>query len=421
MSEVIDFTNCKRSYIPYGGSDQKFGVIYNGDVYMLKFADNHAKRSDVSTSYVNNVISEYISSHIAKDIGLPAHETKLGTYDGKLVVACKDFKFQSNGHIVEFTDLMRAKYNSKEINKPLLLSQLYDTIESKENDLPKNLQKEAIERYWDTFVFDALVGNFDRHPGNWGYILKDNELTPAPVYDCGSTLFPNLSDDGMADMLHSKYELWKRCLVFPSPVLCVTTEKTGKVGYYEMLSSGYDKNCTEAVLRIVPKIDINKINNTIDNAPLISETRKMFYKTIVSLRKELILDRAYEKCISQEYDKDSYDRICEGRPFSERELDILFKDDSDRYLFAIKKALSEAANSKDKYLANPFSKEAKKHTNSFDRSIKEAKRLINITIGEKTGDDLEKFKEIIKGFKGYDMLGTLSKNVDKEKKWNIDH
>ena len=24
------------------------------------------------------------------------------------------------------------------------------------------------ERFWDMFVVDSLVGNFDRHNGNWG-------------------------------------------------------------------------------------------------------------------------------------------------------------------------------------------------------------------------------------------------------------
>ena len=49
---------------------------------------------DMQTSYVNNVLSEYIGSHIFQSIGIPTHETLLGVIrrDGeRLAVACKDF------------------------------------------------------------------------------------------------------------------------------------------------------------------------------------------------------------------------------------------------------------------------------------------------------------------------------------------
>ena len=39
---------------------------------------------------------------------------------------------------------------------------------------------------------DALLGNFDRHGANWGFIKEDNKYTIAPIFDNGSCLFPNL-------------------------------------------------------------------------------------------------------------------------------------------------------------------------------------------------------------------------------------
>ena len=46
------------------------------------------------------------------------------------------------------------------------------------------------------FIIDCLIGNTDRHNGNWGLIIntRSNEARFAPIYDCGSCLNPMLED-----------------------------------------------------------------------------------------------------------------------------------------------------------------------------------------------------------------------------------
>ena len=325
MDMLIDFTNCKRVQTSFGGSDRKFGVEYDGSVYMLKFSERHEKRHDISTSYANSIISEYVSSHVSRSIGLPTQETVLGIYKGEYVVGCKDFREKIYGNI-EFGEYIRATFDSGDIKRSVKISQIYDALKDVNNDIPIELQKATIERYWDTFVVDALVGNFDRHAGNWGYLTKDNSLSLAPVYDYGSTLLPQLSDEGINQFIGNELEMAKRCLVFPSPTLMVTDERVGKVGYYDMLASNYNEDCTEAVLRMVPKIDLGLINRIIDNTPLIEDIRKEFYKKFIQLRYDLIVQRAYIRCISKEYDVDALNRIASGHQFSESDLMQFMKE-----------------------------------------------------------------------------------------------
>ena len=47
------------------------------------------------------------------------------------------------------------------------------------------------------FVIDSLIGNTDRHNGNWGFLvdIKTNKIEFAPIYDCGSCLNPMIDDD----------------------------------------------------------------------------------------------------------------------------------------------------------------------------------------------------------------------------------
>ena len=91
MSKFTDFSNCGYGYRKYGGSDTKQSIIYNGKYYMLKFTEHRNKQIDIQTSSVNNVISEYIGSHIIQTLGLPVHNTILGEFKGELCVACEDF------------------------------------------------------------------------------------------------------------------------------------------------------------------------------------------------------------------------------------------------------------------------------------------------------------------------------------------
>ena len=62
-------------------------------------------------------------------------------------------------------------------------------------------QVSLMERFWDMFIVDALIGNWDRHNGNWGFLYdaRIDEMTLAPVFDCGSCLNPQADETMPAD------------------------------------------------------------------------------------------------------------------------------------------------------------------------------------------------------------------------------
>lgn len=78
----------------YGGTaGRKMGITYNGKDYLLKFPGNlkEQKMKNINLSYSNSPVCEYIGSKIYELVGLPVHNTILGTRNGKIVVACEDF------------------------------------------------------------------------------------------------------------------------------------------------------------------------------------------------------------------------------------------------------------------------------------------------------------------------------------------
>lgn len=89
---MIDFTNCPTRNKTYAGANgSKISVLYNNDIYMLKFPGIPGVNKNLS--YANGCISEYIGCHIFESIGIPVQKTMLGTYTKngkeKIVVACK--------------------------------------------------------------------------------------------------------------------------------------------------------------------------------------------------------------------------------------------------------------------------------------------------------------------------------------------
>lgn len=304
---MIDFTNCKENPLKtYSGANgNKRAIIYNDEQYMLKFPPKPSKTNLIS--YTNSCISEYIGSHIFESVGIPAQETILGLYrvngEDKVVVACKDLAV--NGYVLQdFISLKNQVIDSETGGKNTELSEILDAIEGQKALDPVELK----ERFWDMFIVDSLIGNFDRHNGNWGYLYNEMErnVKLAPVYDCGSCLFPQLSEKQMEDIMSNRHEVNVR--VFERPLSAVK-ENGRKINPYYFINSLKNHDCNEALLRIHNKIDISKINNIIDSTPFVSDAYKKFAKTILGERKEKILDKAHAllKGRESENNKSNYD------------------------------------------------------------------------------------------------------------------
>lgn len=306
---------------PYSGSDRKEGLISpDGKRYLVKYAEAHTRLNDLDTSYVNNVISEYLSSHILDIAGFEVHRTFIGTRGEHLLVACENFT-SDHQYLIEFGQYMRKHYDSGDIGRVPDIRQISHVL--RHDPVLCGYSEDLWASYWERFIGDALVGNFDRHMGNWGYITdtKNQTIYPAPIYDNGSTLFPALSEKAIReDILPSKKELLKRTLLFPKAALTVNGNKAG---YLDMLSSGYEPSLTQAVIKTVPAI-LDKmpcISQFIDDQGFLSDTRKRFYKTMLHTRMQAILKPAYECCTSGNYNPEARERLESGTDYTEHDFE----------------------------------------------------------------------------------------------------
>lgn len=276
-----DYSMYEKTPVMFSGAERKFEIIIEGFRYIVKFQKN----SEVGLTF--NHVSEYLGSHIFQNIGIPVQETFLGTYEGKNVVVIKNF-LEPEDALIAFNGVGES---SLERDKELYQYTYEDiTAMLRENVKSTNVE-ETVDRFWDMFIVDALIGNFDRHGGNWGFIKRDNKYRIAPVYDNGSSLYPKLnSDEKIAAVLASGEEIDQRIYKFPTSHIKV---KNRKSSYFEVISSRQFEACNEALKRIVPRIDLNRINVVIDETEGISDLRKQFYKFMLQQRYEKILMYAY--------------------------------------------------------------------------------------------------------------------------------
>ena len=282
MNEV-DFTSCRR--IPgraYNGANgKKIAVEWQGVCWILKFPPSAAERPN-DLSYSNSCLSEHIASSIFGMLGIAAQETALGTFaNGRphVVCACRDFT--ADGRILhDFCSIKNTVLDSESNGTGTELSAVLDTIDRQDFVDPVVLRR----FFWDMFVADAFLGNFDRHNGNWGFLVdpKTGLAEIAPVFDCGSCLLPQADESIMRKVMSNRAELDARIYTFPSSMLKVGGEKIN----YARFIADPPPDLKEALDRIVPRIDLARIGAFIGEVPYLTGLQRDFYRTYLAARRD---------------------------------------------------------------------------------------------------------------------------------------
>lgn len=232
-------------------------------------------------------MSEYVGSNIFRLVGFETQETLLVKYKfngvEKTVCACLDFTNDEN-ELYEFESIALSANPDKKIG-----TELEDILEILRNS--KLFDYNSIqEKFWNMFIIDSIIGNTDRHNGNWGFLVnkKTKKIEFSPIYDCGSCLNPMLEDSDIEKM---NVEDFKNIVL--NCYSCLK-ENNKKINYMTFIKSRKNNECNEALKRMFNKIDIETIDSFINDISCISDVRKDFYKKIISMRYD-ILKKVYNE------------------------------------------------------------------------------------------------------------------------------
>lgn len=80
--------------------------------------------------------------------------------------ACEDFT-DNNNILYEFENLALSTNPDKKIETEI--NDIIEVLEESKNIIDS---EETKKRFWDMFIIDSIIGNTDRHNGDWGFILN---------------------------------------------------------------------------------------------------------------------------------------------------------------------------------------------------------------------------------------------------------
>jgi len=314
MIEIKNFDLLSPSGISYGGhSGSKKGVIIDNEKWFLKYPKSTKSMEVENLSYTTSPLSEYLGSEIYKTFGIDTHETKLGIADGKLVVACKDFLISSEV-IIDYNSIK----NDYDVNIEKAILELPSSSSSSffnedieelfiimENNHYFKKIPELKKRFWDMFVVDAFISNNDRNEANWGLILdkETNNLRVAPVFDNGASFYTKSSDERLMSIYEDDLKIKQS--VYDSSISAF--KKNGKkINPLKFIESMENKDCNEAIIRNVPKIDFNKMEEIFNevpeicnNIPIFGNVKKLFYLKSLKYKYENVLLPTYNKLMKK--------------------------------------------------------------------------------------------------------------------------
>lgn len=311
MIEIENFNFLNPSGISYGGhGGSKKGIIIEDEKWFLKYPKSTKSMEVEGLSYSTTPLSEYLGSHIYETLGLETHKTKLGFANGKIVVACKDF-LGSNETIIDY-NMIKNEYDEnvekaiEHLSSGSIVNSNHDLEEvlliMQENPYFKSIPKLS-ERFWDMFVVDTFISNNDRNEGNWGLVLnkETNGLRIAPVFDNGAAFYNKSSDLKLASIYEDDFKFKQSVYDSSISIYALNGKRINPLKFIESMEN---VECNKAILRMVPKINMNKIKKIFDEIPevydglvVLSKMQKNFYLKSLQYKYDNVLIPVYNKLL----------------------------------------------------------------------------------------------------------------------------
>lgn len=159
------------------GMLKKCWIRENDKIFLLK--SNSEAGFDFTSKHVE-VFSEYYTSQIAKLFKPNSITYDIVEFNGELCSKCQIFTTKNRGYLP-----ITAFLTEEELKKgeKILADRSYF--------IEKAVSIYGKENFEDLMLFDAIIGNRDRHLGNFGMIVNNNTfevLNAAPIFDNGESI-----------------------------------------------------------------------------------------------------------------------------------------------------------------------------------------------------------------------------------------
>ncbi len=184
---VVNIPQDAREDIEQLGSKPKFWVSLSDGRWLFKVA-----RPNTGEDWAEKVAAE-----LAKHLDIEAADVELATYvDLRGCVSRNFISLQKGEALIHGNELLASKVSGYDKTKIMKQSDhtVDNIIAAVAHFAKPDVARQMLLRLSEYMVFDALIGNTDRHHENWGFRFKlghaDDEfpLSVAPSFDHASSL-----------------------------------------------------------------------------------------------------------------------------------------------------------------------------------------------------------------------------------------
>lgn len=255
--------------------------------------------------YPSESISEYLLNRIGSVLGLNMAESKLQFVNGQIRFLSKLFRNHKNQILEHGAELYSGYLGDKEFVEDIEkegLARDFFTVSFTFDALKHIYPHQAEDIFLDfakMLVYDAIIGNNDRHFYNWGvlkHLKSGHQPRFSPIYDTARAFFWNRSDKQLQHFYNNKADQDKMIhnYVLKSKPKIGIEKKTNcnHLDIVQLLSSGKFNGTKDIVVNLINEKNAQLCNALIQDefGTIISKERLQIITNCINLRFKLLIE-----------------------------------------------------------------------------------------------------------------------------------
>lgn len=273
------------------GKDFSFELIQDGNIKGSRAKKIAIDTNSYETAYFkyekyecSESCSEKMSYEIASVLGYPCAHIELAK-DQKGNIGILNYLFIDREREEHHDAIDFINKNESEIKE-------YYTIENIKKCLD-NIDEKLFDDFLKIMVFDALVGEADRHAENWGITISANEYRISPLYDNGDNLLRDFKKKDLAEKYYNGTKLFDAYIIRPQSLI-YKDNHSGRYKLHELIKDLYEKypeQIKKEVLnleKLTPEIIEDIVNKIPDE--LLTIQHKKYIIIYLNERKKILGD-----------------------------------------------------------------------------------------------------------------------------------
>ena len=271
----VDFRFIQDESIVRGSRKKMLAINNKLEIAMFKY-----EREDYDCS---EACSEKLAYEIAKVLGYDCAKIELAVdNDNQIGVLNYYFSDSDESH----TDIVAyLNKNIKERNNYYTISNIKNVLDSINTSLFKGFIK--------IMLFDALIGEQDRHEENWGITEKKGKSFISPLYDNGDSLLREFKNPVNARKYYDGIKDFN-AYIKRSQTLIYKEDKKNKYKHFELIKYLYDNFPQDILPEInnLTKLTDEIIEELVDKIPneLLTDEHKKYIITYLKKRRDILLN-----------------------------------------------------------------------------------------------------------------------------------